>query len=315
MQYTPRSVYEFISEQTSDPIVERRICRVSGIEFPIFQSEINFLKKIAPAFDGKKFAVPLPTLCPEERQRRRLIHRNEKNFYRTTCAMSGEPIIALHTPDKPWTVYKNSLWFSDRRDPMDYAQDIDFTLSFTEQFFELEKKVPTPNIMSVDCENSDYTSGTGYCKDCYMICASEYAEKCMYSKLCQTAKYVLDSANVFNSEHIYQSYNVKECNNCTYLFNSVGCYHSHFSDSLISCSYCLFCTNLQNKQYHICNKPVSKEEFEQAYRQSLTSSEGITAAQKEFDEVLSQSTLRYAEIERSEHAYGNELFDCKNVVL
>ncbi len=29
MEYTSKEVYEFVSKQTNDPIVERRICRVS----------------------------------------------------------------------------------------------------------------------------------------------------------------------------------------------------------------------------------------------------------------------------------------------
>lgn len=315
MQYTSKSVYEFISKQTSDPIVERKICRVSGAEFPIFQSEIEFYKKISPTFADKKFAIPTPTLCPEERERRRWMHRNERHYYRRICQFSGEPTVSLHTPDKPRKVYKNKIRFSDKRDSMDYAQDIRSDISFTEQFLQLEEQVPTPDMMRVECENSDYTSGTGRCKNCYMICASEYAENCMYSKLCQTTKYVLDSSNIFNSEHIYQSYNLKECNNCIALSNSVGCYHSHYSDSLIGCSYCLFSTNLQNKSYHIFNKPVSKQEFEQTYQRYMTSESGMKEAKRILSDEISRAIIKYAEIERCEQSYGNELFDCKNVVV
>ena len=315
MQYTSKATYEFISKQTNDPIVERKICRVSGAEFPIFQSEIDFYDKISPTFADKKFQIPTPTLCPEERERRRRMHRNERHYYRRTCQFSGEPTVSLHTPDKPRKVYKNKIWFSDKRDAMDYAQDISSDIGFTEQFLHLEEQVPTPDMMRVDSENCDYTSGTWFCKNCYMICASEYAENCMYSKLCQTASYVLDSSNIFNSEHIYQSYNLKECNNCIALSNSIGCYHSHFSDSLIWCSYCLFCTNLQNKSYHIFNKPISKQEFEQAYERYLTSNIGMREGKAILSDCLSRAVSKYVETERCENSCGNELFDCKNVIM
>lgn len=41
-----KEVYEFISKKTNDPIVERRICRVSGEEFAIFQSDKDFFQKL-----------------------------------------------------------------------------------------------------------------------------------------------------------------------------------------------------------------------------------------------------------------------------
>ena len=88
MQYTSKATYEFISKQTNVPIIERKTCRVSGAEFPIFQSEIDFYDKISPIFANKKFQIPTPTLCPEERERRRRMHRNERHYYRRTCQFS-----------------------------------------------------------------------------------------------------------------------------------------------------------------------------------------------------------------------------------
>jgi hypothetical protein len=121
--------------------------------------------------------------------------------------------------------------------------------------------------MTVSNENSDYTSGTGYCKDCYLICASEYAEKCMYSKLLQKVENTIDSLNIFQSEWLYQCINCKSCSKSVYLKNSSGCHECWFSDQLTSCSHCLLCTGLVNKQYHYKNKPISKEAYEEKIRQ------------------------------------------------
>ena len=97
MQYTSKEVYEYISKQTNDPITERKICKVSGTEFPIYQSDLDFYNKISPTFypltkgdgdegvRGIKFQIPTPTLCPEERQRRRLSFRNESKLYKRKC--------------------------------------------------------------------------------------------------------------------------------------------------------------------------------------------------------------------------------------
>ena len=93
MHYTSKEVYEYISKQTNpaasdgagDPIVERKICKVSGQSFAIFKSDLEFYDKISPVFNGKKYLIPTPRLCPEERQRRRLMFRNERKLYRRNC--------------------------------------------------------------------------------------------------------------------------------------------------------------------------------------------------------------------------------------
>ncbi|MEI8091820.1 MAG: hypothetical protein WCG98_06485 [bacterium] len=43
-----KEVYEFISKQTNDPIVEWKTCKVSGQPFPIFQSDLNMLDLLSP---------------------------------------------------------------------------------------------------------------------------------------------------------------------------------------------------------------------------------------------------------------------------
>ena len=39
-------VYEYISQKTNDPIVEWKTCPKSGEEFAIYQSDLDFYKKI-----------------------------------------------------------------------------------------------------------------------------------------------------------------------------------------------------------------------------------------------------------------------------
>jgi hypothetical protein len=120
MKYTGKDVYEYISQQTKDPIVERKTCVTSGQEFAVYQSDIDFYKKISPTFEDITYEVPTPTLCPEERHRRRLLRRNERKLYRRTCDASGKSIVTVYSPDKDMTVYDHKLRRSDHRDPMAY---------------------------------------------------------------------------------------------------------------------------------------------------------------------------------------------------
>ncbi len=178
MHYTSKEVYEYISNQTKDPIIERKKCRISGQDFPIYQSDLEFYDKISPKFevsadyakkfleeyndiaqnfeykDGKlKCKIPTPTLCPEERQRRRLAFRNERKLYRRKCDFVGNAIISIYNPDpkvskesgKSYTVYNQDIWWSDKRDALDYGKDTPMDDTFFNTFDTLLHEVPQIN--------------------------------------------------------------------------------------------------------------------------------------------------------------------------
>lgn len=146
MQYSSREVYEYISKTTNDSIVEWKTCAVSGAKFPVYQSDLDFYAKISPTFAEQRFEIPAPTLCPEERQRRRLSFRNERKLYKRTCDATGKNIISIYSPDKSYTVYDQAYRWSDKRDPMGYGFEFDFSKTFTENFSELMLVVPTMNL-------------------------------------------------------------------------------------------------------------------------------------------------------------------------
>ena len=156
MHYTSRETYESISQQTNDPIVERKTCRVSGQPFPITQKDVEFYDKISPTFNGKKYPIPTPTLCPEERARRRFAFRNERKLYRRKCDFSGKEIISIYSPDKSLKVYDKHLWWSDQRSPLDYGRAYDFNQSFSENFRKLFMEIPWVALSNDNCVNSDY---------------------------------------------------------------------------------------------------------------------------------------------------------------
>jgi hypothetical protein len=108
--YTSREVYEFISQQTDDPIVEWKTCRLSDQPFPVTQKDLAFYDKVSPVFNGVKYLIPPPTLCPEERQRRRLAFRNERSLYKRKSDLSGKEMVTVFSPDKPYTVYSSGEW-------------------------------------------------------------------------------------------------------------------------------------------------------------------------------------------------------------
>ena len=169
-----------IMTQSSDPIVQTKTCTVSDKKFSITQWDVDFYDKISPTFAGQKFQIPIPTLCPEERQRRRLAFRNERNLYRRTCDASGKQIISIYSPDKPYKVYDQKVRWSDSRDAMNYGRDFYFSNTFTENFRKLMLEVPRYNLYNFDNENSDYVQYLPHSKNCYLVFWWRYCSDCYY---------------------------------------------------------------------------------------------------------------------------------------
>jgi hypothetical protein len=190
----------------------------------------------------------------------RTAHRNERNLYRRKSDKSGKGIIALYSDPSPWgnpyKVISQEEWRRDDFDPMQYGRDYDFSQPFFEQFFALQKAVPRMNLITISNENCDYTTGTGYCRNCYLINSSEYCEDCYYGKLLQTCKDSVDCSYLLDSELCYECFSVYDSYNCRWLLFSKNCQDCFFSSGLQSCKKCLFCTDLHQKEYHILNQPV-----------------------------------------------------------
>lgn len=64
-------------------------CQGCGKKFLVIEQEQAFLKKKN---------LPLPILCPLDRQQRRLEKRGERALYRTTCQQCGVNMIATYDP-------------------------------------------------------------------------------------------------------------------------------------------------------------------------------------------------------------------------
>ena len=106
--------------------------------------DVEFYEKISPTFAGQKYLIPSPTLCPDERMRRRLSWRNERKLYHGKCAKTGNQIISTYSHDKDYTVYDPKVWNSDDWSPFEFCADFDFSRPFFPQFDALMKRTPKP---------------------------------------------------------------------------------------------------------------------------------------------------------------------------
>jgi hypothetical protein len=230
-----------------------KICRTSGQPFEITEDDLRFYEKMG---------VPPPTLCPEERMRRRLAWRNERKLYHRVCDGSGKKIISMYSPDKPFPVYENDYWWSDNLSGQQYKRDYDFRRSLFEQFKELLDVTPKmARIQQGENENSTYCNTASWNKNCYLLQAADQSEDCFYGNWIYRCANCTDCSYVMDSELCYEVLHHDSCYNCRFCQNCDNSSDLWFCKDCVGCNNCFGCVNLRNKQYYFNNTPCTKEEY------------------------------------------------------
>lgn len=287
--------------------METRTCTKCTGSFTVDDADLAFYKKRG---------VPPPTLCPHDRQRRRLTHRNLTNLYHRDCTLSKNKIISSYSPDSPCPVYDQEVWWSDQWDPLTYGRGFNFQKPFFEQFHELRLSVPRPNLLNKNSQNSEYTHHSEGNKNVYMGFNVGFSEDCFYiTNYCLNLKSCGDCYACDHLELCYECLDSKNCYNCSYTILSLQCSDSKFLFDCRNVQNSFLCWGLNNKQHHILNQPYSKENYELKMRELWDGShQKREAALRTFLEIIkTKVTHRYAYILASENCTGDYIFNCKDV--
>ncbi len=263
----------------------------------------------------EQMKVPEPEHCPDCRMARRLVFRNERTFYKKPCDLCKKDMITLYSPDSPYTVYCHDCWWSDNWDPKSFAMDYDFDKTFSEQYKELQQKVPRLSLMAFNNVRSDYTNGSAENKDCYLIFAADYNEDCMYGRLLQRDKQCVDCAFLHESELCYECIDSRNCFKCMFSEQCQTSTDLLFCYNMRDCQNCILCTNGRHMTNSILNVKYSKEEFEEKKRQILSSYASIEEAKKQFAEIKSKAIKKFSSQTKCHNVTGDYLHNCHDGVL
>ncbi len=236
-------------------------CKQCSAEFEIAQEDQNFYDKISPIVNWKKYKIPAPTLCHQCRQIRRMSARNERKLYKRRCNATEKNIISMYSSEKPYIIYSQEEWWSDKWNWLDYWMEFDFNKTFFEQFKQLQLKVPRLAIMNKQSENSDYCNYSFQNKNCYLTFGSHYEEDCMYWNYSTKNKNCFDCLWIYESEMCYECMFSNNCYESVHLDHCEDCESCIFSIDLKSCKNCFLCVWLRQKKYCIENKQYTKEEY------------------------------------------------------
>ncbi|MFA5076664.1 MAG: zinc-ribbon domain containing protein [Patescibacteria group bacterium] len=208
-----------------------------------------------------RMGVPEPTRCPECRQQRRLVWRNEKTLYQRKSDLTGKDIISIYSPESSYKVYDAEEWHGDKWEAMDYGRDFDYSRPFFDQFGDLQKQVPRPARAVIKNINSDYVNQCWNLKNGYMCFDVGFAENVMYCAATYHTRDCLDCFFARGSELSYYLVDSQNCFDCAYLQDCGDCHEAFFSFDCKGCNNIAFCFNLRNQRNYIYNKPVSQDEF------------------------------------------------------
>jgi len=280
------------------------ICAVTKKTFTVTEWEQEFLQKMG---------IPLPTLCIEERHRRRLAHRNERSIYNDKSDMSGKSIISLYSKEKPYKVYSQDEWWSDKWNPIEYGRNYDFSKTFFDQFNELKQATPRMALINIRAENSEYCNLTNSNKNCYLVFGGDYCEDTTYSVFSMNCENSSDCYWVNKSTLTYDSIDCNNCYNIKYSQNTHSSRDSSFLFECRNCNNCFGCVGLRNKEFYIFNKKYSKKDYENKIREfRLDTWSGVQHLKKEFAKFKLNFPHRYANIVNSENSSGDQLVNTKN---
>ena len=167
--------------------METKKCLLSGTEFTITDKDIEFYDQMSPVFNGAKYTIPSPMLCPATRTQRRMAFRNERYLYEKTCCFTGKPLVSMYHPEDERKVCDTRLWFGDDWSAFDYGRKVNFDRPIFSQVGELWNDVPMMTLYYTgNSENCDYTNhfggGKTASKNCYLCFNSGDDEDCMFCK-------------------------------------------------------------------------------------------------------------------------------------
>ena len=280
------------------------ICQNCKGDFTIEPDDFSFYEKIK---------VPAPTFCPECRMQRRMAWRNERTLHRNKCAKSGQSVISCFSKDSPFIVYERDIWWSDKWNPLKYAQEYDFSKSFFMQFRNLLEKVPHPNLFIGKCVNTFFGNYIGEFRNSYLVSASWEGENINYASRCNYCK---DSMDMFATTHCQFCYGDITATNCYETFfsqNVDSCTSSYFLYDCRNCINCFGCTNLRNRSNCMWNEQLTKEEYGKKLKElDIGSFKNFQKAKEKFETLRLKALRRFANIINSVNVSGDNILHANN---
>ena len=301
MSKTPKfdaALAEYFSKLELDPQGGQwRECRFSKEKFYVRPEDIEFYKSIR---------VPLPTLSPGERARRKFAFSNSYNLYKAPSSFSGKSIISQYPEGTPFPVYEHEVWGGDEWDPFIYARAWDPAQSFFSQIKSLMSAVPRPSLnQEGTMVKSEYCHNAANLKNCYLVFSSNDSEDCLYS----VVSYAKNSVDMFagvNCDTCYDCFEAYDSWKCFYSDFIKNCQESYFLYDCRGSSHCFGGVNLRNRKYVFFNEQLTREQYEEKLKGiNMGDAKVVAEMRARFEELKKTAIHKPVHGERAVNSVGN----------
>lgn len=293
-----------------EKIIETKNCKSCNSYFDITDFDLEFYKKVSPKFNGEIFSIPSPTLCPDCRQRRRQTFKNIYNLYKN----EKKGFVSAISPDKDFNVIVQNDWWGDSDLWLTFGFEFDNNKSFFTQFKELQKKAPRWNLIQVWCENCEWSINVSNSKNCYLVKSWWENEDCYYWERVFNSTNTIDGVRIEKSVNCYDSYNLSDCYEVFFWKNIENGKQSMYVTDCKNVNNCIWCIWLNNKDNHILNSPMTKDEVKLYRNKILTDEKFREDFLKAYTKLINNHPVKALIIENCENSSWNELFNSKNVI-
>lgn len=263
----------------------------------------------------QSFQLPLPTLCPEERLRRNLAFRNDRQLFWRKCDATGARIFSAYPAFAPFPVVSLEYWNSLAWDGTKYGTTFDFKLPFFEQLFELWQKVSRPACSVKNSRNAQVVQNGVGVVDSFMIFGACRARNCYYSNALLETISCIDCNRVSFCELCYECIDCHHCKELRWSEHCAHCEQSAFLFNCKNCKHCLLSANLEGKEHVIFNRQYSREEYSKMLSDlSLHVRSPFEQARERFLEFLRDHPIPHIYSDRVMTTSGNYLSACNFVI-
>lgn len=292
----------------------QKTCVNCSVNFEVTEEDLKLLRQFSPVFAGKRYEIPAPTHCPDCRQQRRLAFCNELNLYPGVCGLCQKRVLTEYPPGAGLPYYCYSCWHSDRWDPRNFCQEVDFNRPIFPQLSEVKRRTPSQaTLIDGLIVNSDYIHYAGSSKNSYLIMHADFCEDCYYgygfknNKFCVDGFYNLHCEWCYDCVDVHRSYGLIGSQDCT------NCSSSAFLRDCIGCRDCFLCVGLRQKQYCFKNQQLTREAYEaEKAKMDLGSYRIYQQCRTEFATMSARHTFKEYHGHNLQNCVGDYLVNCKD---
>lgn len=185
---------------------------------------------------------------------------------------------------------------------------------FLKEYEKIKLRFPRLPTHNANIENADYSD---------YVYETTNAYYCFEDASCKDIIYLFDSFKASNScdgdyviqsERCYDSVDVVDSNNCTYLSYCARVYNCDFCWDCVDSHDLFGCVHLKMKEYCIFNRQYTEEE----YKKKVVELRKLTPEEifKKRDEIAARFPVTQTHVVNSDNCdYGNQIFYSKNLYM